>query len=194
MDDENDLMPRIVVDRKAKEYVETDEEEEEVVPELISNDIDDVVEDEIAPPKVIKDLPVSRKKKEIFQGVEEDEVVVEKPKPVRKARKPPSQHQLDHLAKIRVKAQDAKKKKQLERQQAIKEGKPVSNVKPQKVKYIENKITDEDVDRLIDRYKTRKKVKKDAKKADEHARQVVQSHYTPTEQPQPIHKSFSDFF
>ena len=63
MDDENDLMPRIVVDRKAKEYVETDEEEEEVVPELNSNDIDDVVEDEIAPPKVIKDLPVSRKKK-----------------------------------------------------------------------------------------------------------------------------------
>ena len=196
MDDENDLMPRIVVDRKAKEYVETDEEEEEVVPELNSNDIDDVVEDEIAPPKVIKDLPVSRKKKEIFQGVEEEEevAIVEKPKPVRKARKPPSQQQLDHLAKIRVKAQDAKKKKQLERQQAIKEGKPVSNVKPQKVKYIESKITDEDVDRLIDRYKTRRKVKKDAKKADEHARQVVQSHYTPTEQPQPIHKSFSDFF
>ena len=146
-------------------------------------------------PRVVRDLPVSRKKKDIFQGVdeEEDKQEIEKPKPVRKPRKPPSKQQLEHLAKIRVSAQMAKKAKQLERQQAIKEGKPISNVKPQKVKYIESKITDEDVDRLIDRYKTRRKAKKDAQKADDHARKIVQSHYTPIEQPQP-YKSFSDFF
>eukprot|EP01047_Picozoa_sp_COSAG01_P116310 COSAG01_NODE_44970_length_413_cov_78.643312_1_plen_107_part_10 len=106
-------MPRIVVDRKAKEYVETDEEEEveeeEVVAEL-NND----VEEETEVPRVVKDLPVSRKKKDIFQGVEEEEK--EKPKPVRKPRKPPSKQQLEHLAKIRVKAREAKKKKQLERE------------------------------------------------------------------------------
>ena len=190
MSDEDNLMPRIVVDKKAKEYVETDEEEaiEEV------NEVEEIKE-EIELPRIVKDLPVSRKKKDIFQGVdeEEDKQEIEKPKPVRKPRKPPSKQQLEHLAKIRVSAQMAKKAKQLERQQAIKEGKPISNVKPQKVKYIESKITDEDVDRLIDRYKTRRKAKKDAQKADDHARKIVQSHYTPIEQPQP-YKSFSDFF
>jgi hypothetical protein len=102
---------------------------------------------------------------------------------------------LKFRSNFELKAQEAKKKKQLERQQAIKEGKPVSLVsKPTKVKYIENKITDEDVDRLIDRYKTRRKAKKEAKKAEEHALKVVQSHYAPAEQPMPTYKSFSDFF
>ena len=66
MDDENDLMPRIVVDCKANEFVETDEEEEEVVPELISNDNGEVVEDEIAPPNVIKIYLYRGKRKKYF--------------------------------------------------------------------------------------------------------------------------------
>ena len=58
MSDEDNLMPRIVVDKKAKEYVETDEEEaiEEV------NEVEEIKE-EIELPRIVKDLPVSRKKK-----------------------------------------------------------------------------------------------------------------------------------
>ncbi len=62
-----------------------------------------------------------RKKKEIFQGVEEappQPVPQEEPKkePVkRRPKKPVSKQQLDHLAKARVKALEAKKKKKEER-------------------------------------------------------------------------------
>ena len=110
MDNEDNLMPRIVVDKNAKEYVETDDEEEggsTADADVDHNPLDRSPE----PPKVVKDLPRARNKKEIFQGVDEEEVEeVVKPKPTRKPRKPPSQQQLDHLAKIRVKAQEAKKK------------------------------------------------------------------------------------
>ena len=77
---------------------------------------------------------------------------------------------------------------------SAKEQKPVS-AKPQevKVKYVERKITDEDVDILIDRYKTRRKAKKEAKQAEEKARKIVQTHYE-TAQPAQTYRSFDDFF
>jgi hypothetical protein len=75
MSELDNLMPRIVVDKNAKEYVETDEEEEVI--EEIMNDVeqsqDSPKEEEPEVPRVVKDLPVARKKKDIFQGVEEEE-------------------------------------------------------------------------------------------------------------------------
>ena len=172
-------MPRIVVDKNAKEYVETDEEEEVI--EEIKNDVelsqDLPKEEEPEVPRVVKDLPVARKKKDIFQGVEEEEPA-EPEAPTKPKKKPVSKKQLEHLAKIRVKAQEAKKKKKQEKLNSVKEQKTVST-KPQelKVKYVERKITDEDVDILLDRYKTRRKAKKEAKQAEEKALKIVQTHY-----------------
>jgi hypothetical protein len=195
MSELDNLMPRIVVDKNAKEYVETDEEEEVI--EEIMNDVeqsqDSPKEEEPEVPRVVKDLPVARKKKDIFQGVEEEEPT-ESEVPTKSKKKPVSKKQLEHLAKIRIKAQEAKKKKKHEKLSSAKEQKPVS-AKPQevKVKYVERKITDEDVDILIDRYKTRRKAKKEAKQAEEKARKIVQTHYE-TAQPAQTYRSFDDFF
>ena len=195
MSEVDNLMPRIVVDKNAKEYVETDEEEEVI--EEIKNDVelsqDLPKEEEPEVPRVVKDLPVARKKKDIFQGVEEEEPA-EPEAPTKPKKKPVSKKQLEHLAKIRVKAQEAKKKKKQEKLNSVKEQKTVST-KPQelKVKYVERKITDEDVDILLDRYKTRRKAKKEAKQAEEKARKIVQTHYE-TAQPAQTYRSFHDFF
>jgi len=195
MSEVDNLMPRIVVDKNAKEYVETDEEEEVI--EEIKNDVelsqDSPKEEEPEVPRVVKELPVARKKKDIFQGVEEEEPA-EPEAATKPKKKPVSKKQLEHLAKIRVKAQEAKKKKKQEKLNSVKEQKPVST-KPEevKVKYVERKITDEDVDILIDRYKTRRKAKKEAKQAEEKARKIVQNHYE-TAQPAQTYRSFHDFF
>ena len=63
---ENDLFLEIVIDRKAKEYVETSEEED--IPEQ-KNDVEETEKPDV--PKVEKHLPKTRKKKEIFD-CEED--------------------------------------------------------------------------------------------------------------------------
>ena len=67
---ENDLFPEIVVNRKAKEYVETSEEEDDI-PEQ-KNDVEETEKPDV--PKVEKHLPKTRKKKEIFD-CEEDEAI-----------------------------------------------------------------------------------------------------------------------
>ena len=64
---ENDLFPEIVVNRKAKEYVETSEEEDDI-PEQ-KNDVEETEKPDV--PKVEKHVPKTRKKKEIFD-CEED--------------------------------------------------------------------------------------------------------------------------
>ena len=110
---ENDLFLEIVIDRKAKEYVETSEEED--IPEQ-KNDVEETEKPDV--PKVEKHLPKTRKMKEIFECEEDAPLAkqtAEKEPPATKAKRKPSQQQLDHLAKIRVKALEAKKKKKAER-------------------------------------------------------------------------------
>eukprot|EP01050_Picozoa_sp_SAG11_P032052 SAG11_NODE_10230_length_845_cov_1.615282_1_plen_189_part_00 len=182
----------------AKEYVETDEEEEEE-PFSPQNEVEEVAT--LDPPKVEKEIPAKRvrKKKEIFQGVEEappQPVPQEEPKkePVkRRPKKPVSKQQLDHLAKARVKALEAKKKKKEERLKnpTLEPNKP----KPMySVSNIAREFKDEDVDKLIDSYKQRRKAKKAAKKVEEDTRKLIQSHHSIGEAPAKTNYTMSDFF
>ena len=192
-EEENDLFPEIVVDRKAKEYVATSEEEEEEEDEVEKN----IVEEKPEVPKVEKYLPKVRPKKDMFHCEGED---VSKPSPEpekeRRPKKKPSPQQLEHLAKIRVKALESKRKKKAEREASLKASKD-SPAKPVKAKEPaaspDKELSDIEVDRLIDRYKQRRKAKKEAKQAEEQAQQLIKSHYAPAEQ-MAVAKTWSDFF
>ena len=197
---ENDLFPEIIVNKNAKEYVETDEEEEEE-PLHEQNEVE-VEEAKVDPPKVEKEIPAKRvrKKKEIFQGVEEvppnGEQEKEEPSKEsvqRRSKKPVSKQQLDHLAKARVKALEAKKKKKEER---LKNPTP-EPTKPKPMYSVSNiarEFKDEDVDKLIDRYKQRRKAKKQAQKVEEDTKKLIQSHYSIGEAPAKTNYTMSDFF
>ena len=202
-DDENDLFPRIIVNKNAKDYVETDEEEEDEHVEELRNDVEEETHDI---PKVEKEIIKKvRKKKEIFQGVEEQGVEeevkgepIEKPpdEPVkRRQRKKPSQQQLDHLTKIRVKALEAKKKKKEDRLNNPPEPKlkPLPKQEQYSVSNIARDMRDEDVDKLIDRYKQRRKAKKEAKKVEEDTRNLIKSHYSMSG-PKSTSNYMSDYF
>eukprot|EP01050_Picozoa_sp_SAG11_P024158 SAG11_NODE_5066_length_1674_cov_2.102222_3_plen_168_part_00 len=163
---DNDLFPAIIVNKNAKEYVETDEEEEEEEALQEQNEVEEVTT--LDPPKVEKEIPANRvwKKKEIFQGVEEappEPVAQEEPKkePVkRRSKKPVSKQQLEHLAKARVKALEAKKKKKKEERLKNPTSEPTKPKTMHSVSNIAREFKDEDVDKLLDRYKQRRKAKK----------------------------------
>jgi len=197
---ENDLFPKIIVDKDAEGYAETDEEIEEEAIEIPSDDeIPDI-------PKVEKNvLRKSRKKKEIFQVSEEDPEppVEEKPEepaeaPVtRRPRKKITQAQLDHLAGARVKALEARRRKKTEK---LKQKENPVEVPKQtvtnmhSVSNIAREMNDQEVDRLIDRYKERRKSKKAAREADHHTKKLIMSHYADAEIPVKSQYTLSDFF
>ena len=198
---ENDLFPKIIVDKDAEGYAETDEEvEEEEAIEIPSDDeIPDI-------PKVEKNvLRKSRKKKEIFQVSEEDPEppVEEKPEepaeaPVtRRPRKKITQAQLDHLAGARVKALEARRRKKAEK---LKQKENPVEVPKQtvtnmhSVSNIAREMNDQEVDRLIDRYKERRKSKKAAREADLQTKKLILSHYSDAEIPVKSQYTLSDFF
>ena len=197
---ENDLFPKIIVDKDAEGYAETDEEVEEEGIEIPSDDeIPDI-------PKVEKNvLRKSRKKKEIFQVSKEDPEppVEEKPEepaeaPVtRRPRKKITQAQLDHLAGARVKALEARRRKKAEK---LKQKENPVEVPKQtvtnmhSVSNIAREMNDQEVDRLIDRYKERRKSKKAAREADHHTKKLIMSHYADAEIPVKSQYTLSDFF
>ena len=197
---ENDLFPKIIVDKDAEGYAETDEEIEEEAIEIPSDDeIPDI-------PKVEKNvLRKSRKKKEIFQVSEEDPEppVEEKPEepaeaPVtRRPRKKITQAQLDHLAGARVKALEARRRKKTEK---LKQKENPVEVPKQtvtnmhSVSNIAREMNDQEVDRLIDRYKERRKSKKAAREADLQTKKLILSHYSDAEIPVKSQYTLSDFF
>ena len=197
---ENDLFPKIIVDKDAEGYAETDEEVEEEAIEIPSDDeIPDI-------PKVEKNvLRKSRKKKEIFQVSEEDPEppVEEKPEepaeaPVtRRPRKKITQAQLDHLAGARVKALEARRRKKTEK---LKQKENPVEVPKQtvtnmhSVSNIAREMNDQEVDRLIDRYKERRKSKKAAREADLQTKKLILSHYSDAEIPVKSQYTLSDFF
>eukprot|EP01051_Picozoa_sp_SAG22_P012332 SAG22_NODE_1272_length_4923_cov_3.681385_2_plen_204_part_00 len=195
----NDLFPEIVVDRKAKEYVATSEEDEappdDPPPPQKKPPAE---EDKPDVPKVEKHLPKSRRKKEIFDCGDEPESPAEaESQPARRKKKPPSQQQLDHLAKIRVKALEAKRQKKAERERersakAEPEPEPEPKQPAAAAAQTPRTLDDAEVDVLIDRYKQRRKAKKAAKQAESQAAELIKSHYAPAEQP--ATKSWSDFF
>ena len=200
--EENDLFPQIIVDKSADGYAETDEEveEEPMDQEIPSEDEKPDI------PKVEKNvLRKSRKKKEIFQVSDEEPEppVEEKPEELAEApvtRRPwkkITQAQLDHLARARVKALEARRRKKTEK---LKQKENPVDVPKQtvtnmhSVSNIAREMNDEQVDRLIDRYKERRKSKKLAREADQHTKKLIMSHYSDAELPVKSNYTLSDFF
>ena len=146
--DAKDILPDIIIDDSADDYVETDEESE----------------DEPEPPK--SRPPAS----EIFAGqptiqveVESEEEETAEPQPVAqleiqpiaKPKRQASSKQKEHLARIRVKAAESRRQKAAQKKQSAVHSAPHPT------------FSETDVDRLLDRYKERRNAKKPKPKRNE---------------------------
>ena len=160
MSEPDSILPEIVIDDTAEDYVETD--------------------DEPSTPPAKSKPPAT----EIFEQENEPAPVpVVEPVIPKKPKRQVSEKQRQHLASIRAKALEARKANaKAKREAKTKASKPPEPAPvpapapapaPQPASR-QQQFNDADVDQLLDRYKARRRVKKEAKRKDEEVRRKVQ--------------------
>ena len=172
MSDTESILPEILIDDTADEYVETDDEPGTPSPKTRppANEIfyqdEEPPEDEPAPP-----------------AVEPTFNYVKPAKPKRHV----SEKQRQHLATIRTKALETRKANaKAKRDLKLKaQPKPTPAPTPAPARF-----NDTDVDQLLDRYKARRRVKKAAAQQDEEVRRKVQHVTAPPPQDDPWAECF----
>ena len=158
MSEPDSILPEIVIDDTAEDYVETD--------------------DEPSTPPAKSKPPAT----EIFEQENEPAPVpVVEPVIPKKPKRQVSEKQRQHLASIRAKALEARKANaKAKREAKTKASKPPepapvpapAPAPPHASR--QQQFNDTDVDQLLDRYKARRRVKKEAKRKDEEVRRKVQ--------------------
>ena len=174
MSDTESILPEILIDDTADEYVETDDEPGTPSPKTRppANEIfyqdEEPPEDEPAPP-----------------AVEPTFNYVKPAKPKRQV----SEKQRQHLATIRTKALETRKANaKAKRDLKLKaQPKPAPTPAPTPAPA---RFNDTDVDQLLDRYKARRRVKKAAAQQDEEVRRKVQHVTAPPPQDDPWAECF----
>ena len=174
--DAKDILPDIIIDDSADDYVETDEEsEDEPEPQKSRPPASEIfagkqpIEVEVE----IESEEESQQPREEPQPVAQLEI-----QPIAKPKRQASNKQKEHLARIRVKAVESRRQKA-----AQKKSPPAQSIQ-------HPTFTEQDVDRLLDRYKERRKAKKPKPKRNEDS--------LPAEQPlhniQPMDDPWADCF
>ena len=155
MSDPESILPEIVIDDTADDYVETDDEPSTPSPKS-KPPATEIFEQENEPP---------------VPAVEPSFDDVKPKKPKRKV----SEKQRQHLASIRAKALESRKANaKAKREAKQQQQKPAPAPAPAPAQPVAAKFNDGDVDQLLDRYKARRRVKKEAKQKDEEVRRKVQ--------------------
>ena len=143
--DTKDILPDIVIDDSAEDYVETeDESEDEPEPHKSRPPASEIF---AGKHQIEVEVEVESEEEESQQPREEPAAQLEI-KPIAKAKRQASNKQKEHLARIRVKAVESRKQKA-----AQKKSLPAKSIQ-------HPTFTEQDVDRLLDRYKERRKAKK----------------------------------
>ncbi len=158
MSEPDSILPEIVIDDTAEDYVETD--------------------DEPSTPPAKSKPPAT----EIFEQENEPAPVpVVEPVIPKKPKRQVSEKQRQHLASIRAKALEARKAnakaKREAKTKASKPPEPAPVPAPAPAPppaSRQQQFNDTDMDQLLDRYKARRRVKKEAKRQDEEVRRKVQ--------------------
>ena len=165
MSDTESILPEILIDDTADEYVETDDEPGTPSPKTRppANEIF-YQEDEPAPP-----------------AVEPTFTYVKPAKPKRQV----SEKQRQHLATIRTKALETRKANAKAKRESKLKAQPAPAPTPAPAMF-----NDTDVDQLLDRYKARRRVKKAAAQQDEEVRRKVQHVTAPPPQDDPWAECF----
>ena len=179
MSDTESILPEILIDDTADEYVETDDEPGTPSPKTRppANEIfyqdEEPPEDEPAPP-----------------AVEPTFTYVKPAKPKRQV----SEKQRQHLATIRTKALETRKanaKAKRDAKASKAQPKPAPTPAPAPAPTpAPARFNDTDVDQLLDRYKARRRVKKAAAQQDEEVRRKVQHVTAPPPQDDPWAECF----
>ena len=179
MSDTESILPEILIDDTADEYVETDDEPGTPSPKTRppANEIfyqdEEPPEDEPAPP-----------------AVEPTFNYVKPAKPKRQV----SEKQRQHLATIRTKALETRKanaKAKRDAKASKAQPKPTPTPAPAPAPTpAPARFNDTDVDQLLDRYKARRRVKKAAAQQDEEVRRKVQHVTAPPPQDDPWAECF----
>ena len=170
MSDTESILPEILIDDTADEYVETDDEPGTPSPKTRppANEIfyqdEEPPEDEPAPP-----------------AVEPTFNYVKPAKPKRHV----SEKQRQHLATIRTKALETRKANAKAKRESKLKAQPAPAPTPAPAMF-----NDTDVDQLLDRYKARRRVKKAAAQQDEEVRRKVQHVTAPPPQDDPWAECF----
>lgn len=171
----DDILPEIVVDESAEQYVQQPEEEEDQPPLPAPAEAEEPVQNEVV---IEPELPPAPEQDNIFQTG----------KPVKKKRNV-SEKQRAHLERIRTKALERKKEKAAERKVARATSQPAPapaehtspaattpapapRVEPVPSPY----LTHEDVDAILSRYEERRAKKKEAKRKEAQAQELVRTH------------------
>jgi hypothetical protein len=173
MSDTESILPEILIDDTADEYVETDDEPGTPSPKTRppANEIF-YQEDEPAPP-----------------AVEPTFTYVKPAKPKRQV----SEKQRQHLATIRTKALETRKANAKAKRESKLKAQPAPAPTPAPAPAptpAPAMFNDTDVDQLLDRYKARRRVKKAAAQQDEEVRRKVQHVTAPPPQDDPWAECF----
>jgi hypothetical protein len=172
----DDILPEIVVDESAEQYVQQPEEEEEDEPPLPAPaEAEEHLQNEVV---IEPELPPAPEQDNIFQTG----------KPVKKKRNV-SEKQRAHLERIRTKALERKKEKAAERKAARATSQPApapaehtapAATTPAPAPHVEPVpspyLTHEDVDAILSRYDERRAKKKEAKRKEAQAQELVRTH------------------
>ena len=178
MSDTESILPEILIDDTADEYVETDDEPGTPSPKTRppANEIfyqdEEPPEDEPAPP-----------------AVEPTFTYVKPAKPKRQV----SEKQRQHLATIRTKALETRKANAKAKRESKLKAQPAPAPTPAPAPAptpAPAMFNDTDVDQLLDRYKARRRVKKAAAQQDEEVRRKVQHVTAPPPQDDPWAECF----
>ena len=178
MSDTKSILPEILIDDTADEYVETDDEPGTPSPKTRppANEIfyqdEEPPEDEPAPP-----------------AVEPTFTYVKPAKPKRQV----SEKQRQHLATIRTKALETRKANAKAKRESKLKAQPAPAPTPAPAPAptpAPARFNDTDVDQLLDRYKARRRVKKAAAQQDEEVRRKVQHVTAPPPQDDPWAECF----
>ena len=178
MSDTESILPEILIDDTADEYVETDDEPGTPSPKTRppANEIfyqdEEPPEDEPAPP-----------------AVEPTFNYVKPAKPKRQV----SEKQRQHLATIRTKALETRKANAKAKRESKLKAQPAPAPTPAPAPAptpAPAMFNDTDVDQLLDRYKARRRVKKAAAQQDEEVRRKVQHVTAPPPQDDPWAECF----
>jgi len=151
---ETDLLPEIVIDDTADGYVETDEEpqSEEEPPAKSRPPASEIFQGSTRPPSPEPVLEVEQSDEEPAAEPEPQPAPELSIQPIKKPKRQASAKQREHLARIRVKAAESRRK------QATQKPRPATARSTPHPTF-----SDGDVDRLLDRYKERRKAKKAVK-------------------------------
>ena len=168
----DDILPEIVVDESAEQYVQQPEEEDEP-PLPAPAEAEEHLQNEVV---IEPELPPAPEQDNIFQTG----------KPVKKKRNV-SEKQRAHLERIRTKALERKKEKAAERKAARATSQPApgedtapADTTPAPAPRVEPVpspyLTHEDVDAILSRYEERRAKKKEAKRKEAQAQELVRTH------------------